>query len=1009
MNKLLLAGALVPAGPRIIVNSYFLLTGRQLFTGIFLGLAFFYSGLRAQSPNQIISVENKKTTVSTGVNPAELANKVEARVASFREHVSFDLDWRFALGHAYDADKDFNHETGSFSYLAKTGYGDGAAALAFDDRAWRQVNLPHDWAVEQPFNKKGSASHGYKAIGRNFPEASIGWYRKTFIIPASDYGRHISIAFDGITRNSKVWLNGHYLGTQASGFLGFEYNISEYLNYGAENVIAVRADVTLEEGWFYEGAGIYRHVWLNKSNPLHLAVNGTFVTTAFQKTQVQITALATITNDDKTERRFTIRQSIIDSSGVVSGESLQSGQKLHPFDILALKANLTVINPVRWSVDRPYLYRLVTTIEENKQVIDRYITSFGIRSIRFNADTGFFLNERHLEIKGVNNHQDHAGVGTALPDALQYYRIKRLKDMGCNAYRCSHNPPTPELLDACDKLGMLVIDENRLMGVSAVQLADLKSMMLRDRNHPSIISWSIGNEEWAIESNVFGARIGATMQAYAKEIDSSRFITAAISGGIGYGTSTIIDLLGYNYIATKNTDEQHLKFPNQFSWGTEEGSTVTSRGIYYTDLKRHELAAYDQKQNNSFLSLENGWKHYASRQYLAGMFIWTGFDYRGEPTPFGWPSIESYFGMVDACGFAKDDYYYLQAWWKDKPVLHLLPHWSWAGKEGQPIAVWAYSNCDEVELFLNNQSQGRKIMPRNGHIIWNITYQPGKLVAIGYNKGLKILTDSVSTSLKSAALQLTADRLTILADHKDLSIITVDLRDKFQVHEPVADNEISFELTGPAKIIGVGNGDQTSLEPDQFIERIKTIPIINLQEKYLQTVDGDIVFKKSTDAGWGHAFKEVRDEKFQQRIKAVEYLGEFIIPQDIYSATATLFYLSLGKQQSIYINGKLIGSNIIEHSKGDSFNLKTGLLHQGINMIRIKTIPLIRKNVWSSVNMNPGLIQLRYAASPWKRKLFSGLAQVIIQSTDQTGEIVLTAKSKELKTAVITISSTASK
>lgn len=930
-----------------------------------------------------------------------------------REHLPFDLDWRFALGHAYDTNKDFNHGTGSFSYLAKTGYGDGAASPSFDDRAWRIVDLPHDWAREQPFDKRASASHGFKAIGRNFPGASIGWYRKKFIIPASDLGRHISIAFDGVTRNSAVWVNGHYLGTEPGGFLGFEYNISEYLNYGGENTIALRADVTIEEGWFYEGAGIYRHVWLNKSDPLHIAPDGTFVTVNMNAYHAQVSALTTLINEDKTGRTFVVHQTIIDSAGKTQQTAVHALQSVKPFSTVQIKSLLTVDKPVRWSLERPYLYKLITSIEENNKIIDSYVTSFGIRSIRFSADSGFFLNEQHVEIKGTNNHQDHAGVGSALPDALQEFRIRKLKEMGCNAYRCSHNPPTPELLTACDRLGMLVIDENRQMGVSAVQLDNLKRLMLRDRNHPSVISWSVGNEEWAIESNIQGARIAATMQAYAKQIDSTRYITAAISGGIGSGISTVIDLLGYNYVATKNTDEQHKNQPRQFSWGTEEGSTVTSRGAYFDNISRHELAAYDQKQNNFFLSLENGWKFYAARPYLAGMFIWTGFDYRGEPTPFGWPSVESYFGMLDACGFPKDDYYYLQAWWKDKPVLHLLPHWNWKGHEGKLINVWAYSNCEQVELFLNGKTLGRKLMPRNGHLEWSVSYHPGNLVAIGSSQGKLIINDTISTSSGATDIALSADRLEILADHKDLSMVTVQVIDKNKLHVPDAANEIQFELSGPARIIGLGNGDQTSLEPDAFIEHIQTVSFGHLQEKYISaaqnlsasffTADYGEVMSKTVDTKWQTAFKEVRDEVFEKAVKAVVYKGEFVLPEDIGSATATLFYKSMGKKQSIYINGKQLVLNIPADKIGNNFLLSPRLLHRGKNTILITTSPLIRENIWAGVNTDAGLIQLRYAAAPSKRQLYNGYAQVILQSTGESGTVILTAKGRGLKSAQIKV------
>ncbi|SDT03627.1 beta-galactosidase [Mucilaginibacter mallensis] len=924
--------------------------------------------------------------------------------SSKREHLSMDNDWRFALGHAYDPAKDFNNGTGGFSYFAKAGYGDGAASPQFDDRGWRKINLPHDWAVELPFSPKGSTSHGSKAIGRNFPEASVGWYRKAFFVPAADLGKHISIAFDGVFRNSIVWVNGHYLGTEASGYNSFEYNISEYLNYGGDNIIAVRVDVTMEEGWFYEGAGIYRHVWLNKTDQLHIQTNGTYVTTQVKNNIAGVSATATVINDDKKERSFSVTQTIIDTNGKALATSRITGLTLKPFASQDVKGVLAVAHPKLWSIETPYLHKLLTTVEENGAVVDSYITTFGIRTIRFDANAGFFLNGKRVEIKGTDNHQDHAGVGTAMPDALQDFRIHTLKSMGCNAYRCSHNPPTPELLDACDRLGMVVIDENRSMGVASTELNDLKTMILRDRNHPCIISWSIGNEEWAIEGNITGARIAGTMQAFAKSVDSTRYITAAISGGIGSGISTTIDLLGYNYIATKNTDEQHKKYPNQFSWGTEEGSTVTSRGIYVDDMSKHQLAAYDRKQNDFFYSLEQGWKYYAARPYLAGMFIWTGFDYRGEPVPFGWPSIESYFGMLDACGFPKDDYYYLKSWWTDQTVVHLLPHWNWQGKEGQEIRVCAYSNCDEVELFLNKKSLGKKAMEPNGHLEWQVKYEPGTLEAIGYKKGLKAGSDVVKTTSSPDQIKLQANQPVIKADGKDIAIITVKATDKNNLVVPTADNEIGFSINGPGKIIGVGNGNQTSHEPDQYLERGDLIDIGNLKEKFVDDLNVTAeVAAGYDDSGWQNAFKDTRDDAFGQRVKALVYRASFNIPADGTFTTATFFSKSIGKTESIFINGKEIAHQINDDNERHEFKLDASLLHPGSNTIAIVATPLLKANIWADVNTDPGLIQLVYPALPYKRKLFNGYAQVIVQSTGQPGTIILKAASPGLKEHTIEI------
>jgi beta-galactosidase len=553
-----------------------------------------------------------------------------------RERILMDFGWRFAYGHAFDAGKDFNHATGYFSYFAKAGFGDGPAAKDFDDRAWRMLDLPHDWAVELPFDANASYSHGYKPIGRNFPETSIGWYRRTFTVPQSDLGRRISIEFDGIHRNSSVWVNGFFLGEEHSGYSGSQYDITDYLQYGGENVIAVRVDATIEEGWYYEGAGIYRHVWLKKTSPLHVALYGTFVTTDIVENSADITARATITNEGIRTENFYIAQIIVNANGETIARGELVPLTLEPGSSSESSSLIHIEYPLLWSLEKPYLYTLVTTLGSGSDVIDRYETPFGIRTVRFDPREGFFLNGKHVYLKGTNNHQDHAGVGTAVPDLLQEYRIKRLKEMGCNAYRCSHNPPTPELLDACDRLGMLVIDENRLMGSNAEHLDLLKRLIMRDRNHPSVIIWSIGNEEWAMERNNTGVRVASTMQTLVKHLDSTRQVTYANSGW-GLGISDVQDVIGFNYIFNGDIDKQSTDFPNQPRIGTEETTSRGTRGIYENDTANAHMMATDRKPAGR--SIEEGFKFYTARPFLSGLFFWTGFDYRGEPSPFGWPQI----------------------------------------------------------------------------------------------------------------------------------------------------------------------------------------------------------------------------------------------------------------------------------------------------------------------------------------------------------------------------------
>ena len=743
-----------------------------------------------------------------------------------REQLLMDFGWRFAFGHATDPAKDFDPAPASemFNYLTKSGNARGAAQANFDDSGWRKLDVPHDWAVEAPFDERGSGSHGYKAIGKNFPDRSVGWYRKSFSIPASDLGRRIRVDFDGVFRDSQVWVNGFYLGREPSGYSPFSYDISDYLNYGATNIIAVRADATLEEGWFYEGAGIYRHVWLTKTAPLHVARWGTFVTTEVKENFAEVTARVTVNNDQPTNAAFEICQVILDPDGQTVATVKLRQLSLAPGATGEFPSVLKVDQPKLWSCPTPYLHKLVTTLFEGETIIDRYETTFGIRTLRWDANEGFFLNGQRVQLKGTCNHQDHAGVGAAMPDGLNKFRLEQLKKMGSNAIRTSHNAPTPELLDMCDRLGLLVMDENRAYGINPQQLDGLKRLMLRDRNHPSVILWSLGNEEWSIEGSDQGTRITQTMQTFAQQLDHTRRFTAAISGGWGAGSSKSIDVMGFNYLTHGDNDAYHRQFPAKPSVATEDGSTFSTRGIYVQDREHQHLTAYDVNRVDWNVLAGQSWPHYAARPYVAGQFQWTGFDYRGEETPFGWPAISSQFGILDTCGFPKDNFYYYQAWWSDHPVLHLLPHWNWPGKEGQEIDVWAHSNCEEVELFLNGVGQGRKKLPRNLHLEWQVKYAPGVLLARGYHEGKEILTEEIATTGAPTAVQLAPNQTTLKANGEDVAVITVSVTDAQGRPVPDAANKIHFQLDGPGKTLGVGNGDPSSHEPDVFLPTENSAP-----------------------------------------------------------------------------------------------------------------------------------------------------------------------------------------
>ncbi len=906
-----------------------------------------------------------------------------------RERINIDSGWRFAFGHPNDVAKDFQHATSYFSYLAKAAYGDGAASARFDDRAWRELDLPHDWAVELPFDPEGSLSHGFKAIGRNFPENSVGWYRKHFFVSKADEGKRISIQFDGIFRQSGVWVNGFFLGNEPSGFTGAEYNISEYLNYNGENVIAVRVDATMEEGWYYEGAGIYRHVWLQKTAPLHVTTHGTFVNPVPVGSAAQIQVSTNLINEQTQPAGCTVHYSVIDANRNTVSEAVIAAFDLAPWQQKEVQAALKLANVHRWSTDTPYLYTLVTEIRDGSRVTDRAETVFGVRSIRFDPDKGFFLNDKPIKITGTNNHQDHAGVGTAVPDALIGFRLRQLKKMGAIAYRTSHHPPAPELLDSCDRLGILVIDENRLMGVTDHHFEYLKRLILRDRNHPSVISWSIGNEEWGIEGNELGAKIAQSMQAYVKTIDTTRAITAAISGGWQRGISNVIDVMGVNYVGQINTDQHHQEFPRQPMWGTEEGTTRATRGVYVKDDAGHLIPAYDARPYPHFKTIEEGWKYYMARDYLAGMFIWTGFDYRGEPTPYGWPSVTSYFGMLDLCGFPKDVAWYLRSWWTKDTVLHILPHWNWKGAEGQVKDVWVYSNCTEVELWLNGKSLGRKKMEPLGHLEWKVAYKPGVLQAIGYINGKKVLVSKRETTGNAAKAVLTADRKEIRADNKDVAVVTVTVQDVAGREIPTAADAFTFELEGPGRIIGVGNGNPVSLEPERYIPTIQSVQPVLVKEKALmQFPDNGMFQPEFDDSNWETAFSAERDSTFGRRANRVIHRGYFELPEMDSTTMLTYFSRNIGKDESVYINGVNIAQGL---SKDSVIRLSRSIIRPGKNSFVLVAAPFLKVQPWEEVNKDPGVIQLYTPVGKWKRRLFNGYAQVLVQSAGDNGTIILRA------------------
>ena len=767
-----------------------------------------------------------------------------------RKHISLDEGWKFHFGDAADPSKDFNFST--VSIFAKSGKAEGTAiAPDFDDRGWKEISVPHDWVVELPFvysTDPDVMAHGYKPVGGLYPANSVGWYRKRFTVSRSDSGQRFVIHFDGVFRDSKVWFNGLYCCSNASGYSGFSCDVTDYVRYGRENVLVVRVDASQYEGWYYEGAGIYRHVWFNEYNNLHIAEDGMFVHSTVRgaglremgremakgpaisgevrrDTVAEVTVETTISNDNSAEGVGEVSAYLTDREGKLVGHSEAESVDLQPGESWTVRQTIELAHPLLWSPETPYLYRAGAVIRSGGAIVDEEKIRIGVRTIDIDQ-TGLYVNGQYTKIKGVNNHQDHAGVGSALPDYLQYYRARLLKQMGANACRTSHNPPTPEWLDACDSLGLLVVDENRLLNSGSEYLGQFKRLIFRDRSRASVFLWSLGNEEGYVQTRPVGRQIALTLIARQKEWDPTRTCTyAADLANVYQGVNEVIPVRGFNY-RIAGVDPYHADHPKQPIIGTEMGSTVTTRGIYQKDTVKGYLPDEDMTAPWWANTAEQWWPLAAGRSWWIGGFVWTGFDYRGEPTPYKWPDISSHFGVMDICGFPKNIYYYYRSWWTDEDVLHISPHWNWKGKEGLLIPVWVNTNADEVELFLNGKSLGKKAMPRNSHLEWQVSYEAGTLEAVATKKGKKF-SASVETTGDPYEVVVTPYKTTILADGRDATVINISVVDRKGREVPDAGNAIRFKADGDLRIIGVGNGDPSSHEADKGTDSVAERRLFN--------------------------------------------------------------------------------------------------------------------------------------------------------------------------------------
>lgn len=741
-----------------------------------------------------------------GFQASLLAMPSPTHGAPGREVLSFDEGWRFHPG-----DIPFPEiKTHSDTYNnAKAGNASGAAASVYDDTGWRVVDLPHDWAVEGSFDKNANVDQGFRPRG-------IAWYRKSFKIDPADRGKHLELQIDGVSTHCTVWVNGTEVHHNNCGYTGFTIDLTPFARYGDDlNTVAVRVDANAMEGWWYEGAGMYRHTRLVKRPPVHLITDGVFVQPVKEADgSWKIPAEISVGNIGKAPAQATVSVALRDPDGKEVASVSGSGE-VPVLGTKVFRPEIKVSDPRLWSVDHPVLYTVETRVVSPGQADDSVTTKVGFRTIRFDAGKGFFLNDQPLKLKGTCNHIDHAGVGVAVPDALWEFRIRKLKEMGANAYRCAHNPPGSEFLDACDRLGMLVMDENRNFNTAPEYMDQLRWLIRRDRNHPSVILWSVFNEE-PMQGTEQGYEMVRRMAAAVKQLDTTRPVTAAQSGGQlnPVNVSAAVDVVGFNY-QQGSYDDFHKAHPDKPLTSSEDTSAVMTRGEFETVKSNNILASYDDEHPGWGATHRSAWKEIDTRPFLAGGFVWTGFDYRGEPTPFKWPSAGSFFGCMDLCGFPKTAFFLHQAMWiKDRPILAIVPHWNWKGEEGKPIRVMIISNAKQAELFLNGKSLGVKEVDPYAMTNWEVPYAPGTLEAVARTDGKEVARTKVETTGEAVALNLVPDRASLIGDGLDAMPVTVKAVDAKGRVVPGAAPMVAFKVEGPLRLLGLGNGDPNCHEPE---------------------------------------------------------------------------------------------------------------------------------------------------------------------------------------------------
>lgn len=746
---------------------------------------------------------------------------------------NFDQDWKFYLGNLPPTD-----ETEGWGGAKAHAYSYGATARSLNDSAWRTLQLPHDFVSEGEYARKQGGndmqqipemeSMDSRLFAGGSLEGGIAWYRKHFRVDKRNEDKRFLLHFGGIYRNATIYLNEYYVGHHKNGYSSFSVDITDFIDFENENVLAVRVDATGREGWWYEGGGIYRHVYLEEKEQAYIEPYG-FYTAAPEVDYIEKKALVRIRTEVTSryleQKDFQVNVKIYNQEEKLVGSDAGT-LHIDAWECGTIEQTIFLSNCELWSVDSPFLYRVEAELLCDGVVVDWERSCLGIRHIKFDSDKGFLLNGQKVRIQGLCCHQDHAGVGIAIPDEVVVFRLRQMKTMGMNAYRSAHHMASDEVLDACDRLGVLVLDETRRMSSAKEDIEELRQVIRTGRNHPSVFLWGIGNEEIFCQDCAEMVRGTKTMRMEVKKLDDTRPITSAVvcwngrerfdNARMYLPVTQYLDVMGFNYCKAA-WEDYHRCMPEQPVLITEASSNSGTRGCYCTNEAKGEYYILDpdneakcksgQKAKRKDLA-EGEWKYFAELPYLNGIFLWTGMDYRGEPTPLAYPAVYSQFGIFDYCGFPKDNFYYYKSWWQEKEeVLHIFPHWNHPGKTGQPISVYCYGNAEEAELFVNEKSYGRKKLEKNWYLSWsNVVYEPGILKAIGYRDNKQVSEHQVKTTGPAQRLQME-----VLNQEQvprfGTGIIKISILDKEGNIVPTANNPLSFHICGAGTLLGTGNGN----------------------------------------------------------------------------------------------------------------------------------------------------------------------------------------------------------